>query len=226
MKTTVKQLKKLIKEDLAAQAPPDAPMGQWAWPKERNLPVDEPDTELEEELLNALKDAIRYTEKPLNSKYVSVLKDILEKHQYDQVILRPNVENLYRGMNIRNVDYLKQLGIDPSENIGTITKVLKFSPLNKSSCWSKSKEKAFDFSIRMFEPGNFGVVLIAPAQSNVDKFIDYETIYNLDKSLTHLKVEQEALGIGDITINKIVFISYDTLENDPTAYNNVLNTLL
>lgn len=79
MKVSIKQLRRLIKEELAAQAPLDAPLGQYAWPAERHLPVDEPDTEIETELLAHLVDAVSERNVPLPKEDVMLLHDFFDE---------------------------------------------------------------------------------------------------------------------------------------------------
>jgi hypothetical protein len=226
MKTTVKQLKRLIKEELAAQAPEDAPLGQYAWPDERKLDVDEPDTAIERQLLKAITIAIDDTHKPLSDEYALMLQDFIKKRYYSSVINEPGNVKLFRGIAV-NGDYVRQLGGDTSLGYGVIDKTLSFKPKKLVSSWSKKKQKAVEFAVDTMaflrgQKEKFGIVLEADAQSNHGKFIDFKDIYKLNDTVKAFEAEAEALGIGDITINKIYFASREAC----TYMENIFNDLL
>jgi hypothetical protein len=209
MKTSLKQLKTLIRE-VAAQAPPDAPLGQYAWPKERKLPVDEKDTDLEQKLLRALKNAITDTNTPLSKEYAVLLQDFIKNGFYSEIFKEPpGVTKLYRGLKVGK-EYVESLGGDTNLGYGTVNKELVFKPRSLVSSWSKKNDIAIEFAVNStaYSIGEkFGIVLEADASHNHGNFIDFASIYKVDDEIRSFAGEAEALGIGDITVNKFIFVS-------------------
>lgn len=220
MRLSVKSLRQLVKEELSAQAPPNAPLGQYAWPKERNLPVNEPDTQLEIELLQAISKSIKDQKQPLPKEYVDTLKDLLDKGYYNKVIKRPSVDFVYRGMSV-DKNYLESLGIDTMSGYGKLDKNFKFAPKSGASSWTKDIDVALEFSLRNITNKNFAVIMEAHVNSN--SFIDYKEFYDIGTDTKSFRKEREILGVGDINVKSISFSDKMAFLRDNRVFYKLLN---
>jgi hypothetical protein len=204
MQISLKKLKSLIKEELSAQAPPDAPFGQWAYPKERKLPVEEPDTPLEIAFLKRLKANVSHSNVPLSQEDVDALQNIIDNGYYPNIIYPPKGTNeIYRGMLLDYDEFQNIIGITPS-NFGTINKSTLFKPQNLTSSWTKDPDVALGFA-ESEDERYISVILIASVSDNNGKLVDLEDLYTLDMSLSEMDHESEVIGIGTIKVVRIVY---------------------
>lgn len=221
MEITVKRLRLLIKETLAAQAPPDAPLGQYAWPKERHLPVNEPDTQQEEQLLKDIISSIMYTDKPLTKQSVDLLQDILANGWYNEAIRSPNVNQIYRGMTLNSEKLKTIIGQQPS-HYGRISKEMNFITRNNGSCWSKNTDTSIKFASQI-DPGQFSVIIVADTAKNNANLIDFKGFYHLNTNLKNKYNEEEVYAIGNTTISDIIWASYIAVTYLPNIFDDLLN---
>lgn len=209
MKISAKQLRSLIREELAAQAPPDAPLGQYAWPKERGLDVTEDDTDEEKALKKALLRHIESEDMPLDPEYADLLKSLLNKGLYNKVIKAPNSDVVYRGLNLSYKELDSILQIDLVPQYGTFDKSFVYSPRFSGSSWTKDFDTADKFSRGMsttfFKKQDYCVILVANVNENEGKLVDFEEIYKLDKNILSNDSEKEVYAIGDVKVNKIIW---------------------
>lgn len=215
MKVSVKNLRSIIKEELAAQAPPDAPLGQYAWPKERHLNVNEPDTEVEQKLLSDIVYAIEYTEHPIPKDSAELLHKLLNNGWYSKVIRSPSAIKIYRGMSISNTKLEEITGSSELTHYGSLDKDMKFKPRYSGSCWSKKSSVSSDFA---FPSGSdqFAVILVADVAKNRGKLVDFGSLYDLSDRISDKQAEEEVFAIGDIAVSKIIWaskIAFDLLPN-------------
>jgi hypothetical protein len=214
MKLTLKELKSLIKE-VAAQAPSDAPFGQYAWPKERNLPVDEPDTKIEQEFLNVLYNAVEMASSRIPSQYIVALKQCLDNGYYTKMLKPPHANKIYRGVLV-NADFIAQF--DPNVDIEQISGGnIKVNAVIKSqgsySCWTTEKHVACDYANNVYHTGNkvfdAKAILVASVSENNGKLIDlrpFNDNKDFNKEFPNIE-EREVLAIGDVKIERLVYIN-------------------
>ena len=103
-----------LKKEVRAEAqPPNDPLGKWFAPTERSLPVYEPDTELERELIKAIGSFTGYSNDPTllsanGGKLANILIDITEKHEYSPILDPGNIE-VFRGIAFKEKKHFLEL---------------------------------------------------------------------------------------------------------------------
>jgi hypothetical protein len=210
MRLTFKELKSLIKE-VAAQAPPDAPFGQWAWPEQRGLEVDEPDTEIEQEFLDVLYTAISDIKTKIPSKYIDALKYCLKNRYYTRMLGAPYTDKIYRGM-ITKESFIKQLvgDVDLTTNDSGIIETNAIIKAKDSySCWTTDSGVSINFTNRAIGDNDYKVILVANVNQNYSKLIDLEPFNNnddFDYRFPHAD-EKEVLVLGDIELEHVLYSS-------------------
>ena len=107
------------------EAPLDAPLGNYAFPKERlaagyeDIPTPpEEDTEYEKKLLNALILHIGGANKALEPEHVQMIKYFLDNGLYKKVFRHPESgQKFYRGEAVKTVTLKRWLGLGPDDKI-------------------------------------------------------------------------------------------------------------
>lgn len=219
MRLHVRDIKRLIAEELAAQAPPDAPMGQWAWPNQRTLDVDEHDTHEEVELLDAIVKAILDTEKPLQLQQAELLFKCLKNGWYKEVIKEPDVDVVYRGIGVTGEKLESMLGGTITGETGTLKKSLSYTPIAAGSSWSKRAEVADEFArnVGYTKKPEYSVVFTASTAANRGKMIDFEEFYMLNYETDGNSPEKEVYALGSVMIEGIAWASRSAVRADINA---------
>lgn len=217
------------KPDTNAEAPPTAPLGQFAFAQNRTDKVPfESNTEIENKLFQRLSGY--FTENiPIKDEDVETLKAFLKKGLYSPVIHVPNVPVVYRGMNVRR-EWLSKAIKKPTSLLGkkgTLEKSFTFAPKHSASSWSESKAVAKKFT-KEDDSGSLGdryysVVMHASVESNSNKFIACpKGLYKVD-AFASFKSEKEALGLGDIKVFKI---EWETQAEDDEGWTSLRTILI
>jgi hypothetical protein len=205
MKITVEKLRKFIKEELSA------PLGQYAWPKERKLPVEEPNTAVEDELKQSIIEAILDVDRPLSGENAKLIFDLLKKRMYEDVIKAPSVGTVYRGVGFTREKLASVIGEEPS-SMGAISISLSYKPVGTGSSWSKSERIASSFARRFgARKPDFSVLFVALTRENREKFVDFEELYNLNDDVKGSAFEREVFGYGEITISRVIWASKEEI---------------
>lgn len=218
MKLSVKQLRSIISEELAAQAPPDAPLGQWAWPAERELSVDEPDTQLEKDLFVALKGWL-LDNKLIPAEKVLLLKQMLNNGYYKEVLHVPqDVTEVYRGIKVSYAKLKSIIGSEP-ESFSSLCKELVYKPNRQLSSWSKNRKIARNFAETHVKE-TFG--LIFTADVNVNDMLDIAGLYQL-YSFSEMDYESEVLAFGDVKVKRVCYAEAEYIDANVNILLDLLN---
>lgn len=219
MRVKLHQLKALVREELAAQAPPDAPLGQWAWPRERKLPVDEPDTDAEVQLISSITAMIKRNV-TIPASDIELLYSILSNGWYSNVIRAPEKgTTIYRGMLVPRSWVSDLVGEEVADH-GAIWKSANFKPQVDHSSWTTDILVASD-AFRFKQQSYYAVVLVADVDANVGKLIDMQYMYDLNSELKSMKHEHEVTALGSIKIMGVLYASYRSY----TDYEDIFESL-
>lgn len=220
MKIRVRALRTLINEELAAQAPPDAPMGQFAWPQQRKLDVDEPDTTYEEQLFKKLEAAVGDTAQKLPSSDVVALQRMLNNGYYKEVIHGPDPSvTLYRGLCVKQ-DYIDSLGVDSDH--GALKKNFTFKQRGDYSSWTKDIATAYNFSYPSRDD-EFGVIFVANPADNAGRMIDMAPFYSMESNISLSAEESEVMIIGNVKVETVVWFSREVMLKGDNSFYDKLN---
>jgi hypothetical protein len=192
------------------EAPPNATMGQWAWPDERptqNLP-DEPDTETEVRLHQALEGYFKRNWQ-IPQKYINVMHKMIERGWYSDVISYEQGGTVFRGVSLP-VDTAENLGMKVREEpFGVIsahgmTLTPRGWPKFATSSWSRDYFIAKGFATES-EKNPIQAVLVANVDDNPNSFIRCTNgLYDV-QPFNAFNQEGEVLGTGPIKLNGAVW---------------------
>ena len=221
MKIRLSELRRLIRNVIAesGQAPPNAPLGQYAFPSKRaseNLP-DEPDTQLEEELFEKLMMHFQTGKsRSLKPADADMLRGFLEAGHYASVFHPPEVAEVYRGMKfspenlheLENILGLENFNLKAGIGVkGGEKKVdIILSPHGGAgaSSWTDDFDTAKDFS---FPDDLFthGAVFVAKVSDNPNQLISCPGgLYKLSQIDMYHR-EKEVIALGDIRVHKVIW---------------------
>lgn len=191
---------------LTPEAPPDAPMGSWAWPDRReNCPVDEEPTALEVELYVALKQHFSSQHVGLSEQHVDILRSFLVQGLYTSVLHAPPVKTLYRGLYVRSKEDLAALlgvSTESIEEKGAVELQMAIPPKNGfSTSWSAKKFRTEEFSGGDRSRG-YAVTLLADVEANPHSWLAGPGgLYDVD-GLSRWHLERETIGLEPIVVRK------------------------
>lgn len=187
----------------------DDPLGRYAWPQNRKQHHNdknkwENDTKLEKQLAKALDQHFQQEKPGITIEYAKTLKDFLSKGLYDDVIKKPTVETIYRGMGLSKRQLIKFLGKNPFENNKrqiVITKKFSYVPKIAVSSWSSYKHIAKNFSEDRGE--DFAMILFASTEENDGTLLQCDkALYNLD--FTAHDAEHEIISLGKVKVQSVL----------------------
>lgn len=191
-----------------ATASENTPLDKYAFSPERqhmkNPPPKEENNQYEKNLLKAL--IIHFIgNKVLSDKKADEIKQMMLKGLYADILIRPKVDSIYRGVPASQ-EYLKtRLGLD----IETINKIGykiitidKVATIKQRRSWTKSKKVAVGFT--KSDSDSFAVIYEASVPENIENLLDCKQLYNI-KGIndTDMNDEAEVIALGDIVISKI-----------------------
>jgi hypothetical protein len=190
-----------------AEAPSTAPLGQIAFAPARDGVPFEPNTKVEQDLYDALVQHFRGGHF-LNSKQAELMRKILAKGLYSNVIHEPAVEFVYRGMSVPKVWLAKALKVKP-ENLprkGVMEKSFTFTPKQgESSSWTTSKSTASNFADDVSRDRPFSVIIYAEIDRNPNRFVAGPGGLYKIKGPSNYSDEKEAVALGNIKVSKITW---------------------
>jgi hypothetical protein len=202
-----KEVQSLVSKYDKIPGDPDDPLGRYAWPNDRVRHNDknrwESDTKLEKQLAKALEQHF-YQEAPgITVEYAKTLKDFLSKGLYSDVIKKPTVKTMYRGMGLSKRQLVNFLGKDPFKSNKkrelVLTKKFSYIPKKAVSSWSSSKHVAEGFA----EHGDFALILFASVNENDGTLLQCDkALYNLD--FTSHDVEHEIISLGKVKVQSVL----------------------
>ena len=185
-----------------------APLGRYAFATnriERDKVPMEPNTDIEDELLQALVDFVMNGEE-LDNEKGQLLRTLTQRKQYIDVIKEPASSILYRGLALRHQTLLALLTIDDIPAIGEITKRIKLEPnRGAGSSWTDSKKIARTFADEHADMSglDYKVIISASRDDNPNQFIaGPDGFYNL-QTIHSMRKERESIGIGTIIISHV-----------------------
>lgn len=177
-------------------------------PAEVNLPV-------EDKLLRDLRQYITYSGSDLDGDAVGLLRKIIAKDEYSDVIVEPSSDAiLYRGLVLPETAADKlasSMGLELSdlEEGERYDAGFVFHPWEgiAATSWTASERVARSFASRPQygrRPGErtYAVVLEARAADNKDRFLDLSVLYEVT-GLQAYDHEQEVMGFGDIRVSGV-----------------------
>jgi len=183
----------------------DKEFGEYFAGEERKLP-DPTERELNTPEERKVIDQIRWH---IQSNFIikpSVawwIRQLMINNEYPDILVKPTQEYVYRGVAIDVVD-----GVDFEEEIQKKIKSgekLVYTPRKPSSTsWSKSEKVAFDFAKESSDSSKIRVIFYAKVSENPNSFLDLEKWYKEINS--NFKDEQEVIGFGDISVERIRII--------------------
>lgn len=221
MKIRLSELRQLIREELEiypdAEAPPDAPLGQIAFSRERyDVTNTEKNTKVENDLFI---DIVQHLEdnSPISMEDTKFMLSFIEKGQYKKIFRRPRVAKVYRGMRVSEKwvkDVLRMSPEDQLADSGEEDVSFIFSSRAAVSSWTRSQSQAERFSRSELEnvQEDYTVVLTADAQDPSNSFIDMVGFYML-MGLEDFKDEKEVIGVGKIKVSNISFKKFNPEED-------------
>ena len=181
-------------------------LGRYAFaPVRKDLDISEPNTPIEDELYDVLTKHFDDYQRPSSEK-VKMIKSFLINDEYEDVFNEPDVDNVFRGMNV-SLDVLEEFSdenIPKNEMIGTIIKSFEFKPFDAVSSWTTDIEIARAFSGKNITGQNrFAVVLVADVSKNRNCFISGpQGLYKV-KGFDDYEEECEVLGFGKIKVDSL-----------------------
>lgn len=194
--------------EAAAEAPARAPLGRIAFAPhrlEKSVPKTEVDTDREHDLYRALERHIDFNTK-LTKDDTDFIKSLMKKGYYQNMFKPPEVERLYRGMNIPARWLRKILGLGPNDPIrpkGSADVSFRYRPRSgNATSWTKSKKVSRGFG----GIGMYSVVFTAFTSDNPNSFLDLNGgIYNVDP-FHDMAGEKEIIGMGPIRVSKVEWV--------------------
>ena len=194
------------------------PFGNVFGGDERRLP--EPNTEEESEIIKAVNSYLQSFPTSKMNDSIPVIKSILDKNQYDDVVVKPKANEVYRGMRLTLNDFKNlvrglNLKIDfgQKQNLSIKPKKpLYYKPIvsRKYSSWTSDKKIAVEFSGNL--PGmdadervtRVFIILVAKVnkQDEDNKFFDLRNWYD-EMNMTTFKSEHEIITFGNVLVDKI-----------------------
>lgn len=198
--------------DEDAEAPKGAELGRIAFAPVRKTKPYEKNTDIEEQLFNALKNHYDSNWK-LSSEQCQLLQKILANGWYSDIIKEPKDDIVYRGMNVdekwlRTVLDLNDAEETPGEGIEEIffTFVPDTRRRQAASSWTQDKNTAEYFSTyqsAMQPDTHYKIVLYAKVVDNPNMFVVGENgLYDVEY-LGDNSDEHEVIGLGSIKVFKI-----------------------
>ena len=194
------------------KAPPDSPLGKYAFSPQRQLQMRPPPVEKNTPVESALLRSIRnhfMGERPLTRQQAQLAIGFIRDGLYPDVFKEPPAGTFYRGM-LLHIDELKSMGVDITR-IGRQGKLelkgnFEINPLDDrfSSSWSASFDIAEDFSARSGagRKNMYSAVFSATTEMNPGKFLDAEGFYDVDLG-SDFGEEKEVIGLGTIWANSV-----------------------
>lgn len=188
----------------ASQAPPDAPLGQWAFPAQRKGVPAEPDTAIEKALFLRLQDQF-LASVSLPKKEAELLKTFLQNGWYSKVFKEPKEKIIMRGMAVDKKWLARALKKSTSElgagNIFTSQQSFTFKPRQGSSSWTTSTKVANQFTT--MHPGACRVIMYAYTAENPGSLlVGKGGLYSVG-GLDVNNNESEVLALGPVKVFKL-----------------------
>lgn len=206
----LEQIPKLLEKFNKIPGSSSDPMGKIAWPSRRLKPVKnnfEFDTKLEEKIDVALQQHFDHKSPGITPKIAEHLKDFLSKGLYDDVIKKPEVDVIYRGMGLskKMVEnfFVEKLSLDFKKK--TIKKLFKYIPRKSASSWSTSLPVAEKFANNQYQ---FMLILIARVNDN-DWLLDCDNgLYKVQFTDKDIFREHEIIALGSVNVQQIQIINH------------------
>lgn len=195
------------KIDSTAEAPEGAELGRIAFAPLRKGRPFEPNTRIEEDLLNDLRNHVD-GKMFLDSKSAKLIQSFMAKGWYPEVFRPSSSGTVYRGMSVDRKWVKANLGVEKLSEKSTIIDrhfVYKSSGGSYASSWSSSFKIAKEFAIEQQEAtgevADFIVVIQAEVDENPDKFLDTIGVYD-SIDMSEYRAQKEQIGFGDIRASK------------------------
>lgn len=209
-----KQMQQKAKQEIGFM--PTGPFGKFFAGQERRLPdytAPEKNTDEEERLYFKIKDHIFDTDSAISTQVAKEIQDILKSGLYTDIFKKPNVRFVIRGMFLEPMEFyymFKEVLDDETKNSirngtttkGTINKPTRFRPFRNrgASSWTKSEEKATDFTRGSINKDHFRILLFARVTDNPHAFFDLEDFYSINIDMNSYEDEKEVIGLGEIGV--------------------------
>lgn len=198
------------------------PLGKYAFPQDRKLRNSVPyekNTKLEDELEDAIENHFMASW-PFTKDVANKLSELLSKNLYVDILKRPEVDVVYRGMSVSEQWIKRALELNDDEPLSSSAEIEKRftflpKPMMGSSSWTCDFGIARDFSISSIEKSQYlthgsargkvthSIVLHAKLSENHNSFLSGEDgLYKLQHASGYQN-EQEILGLNDIKVFKL-----------------------
>jgi hypothetical protein len=199
------------------------PFGKIAFPDSReDVDEYEENTQIETEIENALIDHF-VDNVSITKQQSSVIKNILKRGLYSDIISSPLVQFAYRGMIVKEDWIKKVLGVSKEDIEHSLKNKGKFNAIEKnfvfkpkhgdSTSWTESSTIAYKFSqdsnnASIDRVKQFSIILHANTQENENSMLScVGTLYNMS-SAKEFSFEQEIIGLGPIKVQKVSWAAW------------------
>ena len=187
-------------------------------PNEDNVPV-------EDKILKDLGTYISAAGRSLDGEMVTMLRKILNNHEYRDVIAPPRANTyVYRGIEL-TVQGMQELCWDAGLNInylqaGESYRVsFDFKPRagKLTTSWTTDENIAKEFAVKHSgiwarNEKTYNVILVALAGDSPSRFLDLDRFYRLANNVEGYRREAEVLAFGQIWVRRIIVL--DIKNND------------
>ena len=211
----------MIRRRLYEQVDSDQ-LGKYAFPqarKVRNSLPYEKNTKLEDELEDAIENHFMASW-PFTKDVANKLSELLSKNLYIDILKRPKVDIVYRGMSVNEQWIKRSLELNNDDQLPASIEIEKSftflpKPMMGSSSWTCDFGVARDFSISSIEKSQYlmhnfahgkithSIVLHAKLSENYNSFLSGEDgLYKLQHASGY-QHEREVLGLNDIKVFKL-----------------------
>jgi hypothetical protein len=187
--------------DFSETTKDNAPLGKIVFPLLRGGVPFERNTQLENELQEAILDHITMN-KPLEDKEIQAIKDIVQGDYYPNWFRESTAKIVFRGMGVskKYIANILQKKVEVIPARGEAKVSWDFTPLDgrSVSSWSLDEDEAEVFT----RGGSIPLVMTARVGENSGKFIDLSRLYAIE-AFSSYDYEQEVVGVGPIKIFKV-----------------------
>lgn len=184
----------------------------WAGARRKNDVPFEVDTEIERKVLMQLDKhfASDFASKAVTADSVAVLKSILKKGKYSDVIKAPTCKIIKRGMSVTKSELEKLLGksmpgMMERGEARTIKHNFTYIPKGEISSWTSdiAVAKGF-FKQNSDERRKYSIILMAHVSDNPGKLLQCDNALYKISAFAYNDDEHEIVAIGNVKISSIV----------------------
>lgn len=180
-------------------------LGKWAFAQNRKDVPREQNTDVEDDLENAIWLHL-HDDAKLNQSDAHQIKDYVDNHQYLPLLQFPEelYEEVYRGMSLTGEEFHKIFGFEPEDQETAILDIdIQAKPRGATASWTINVNKAREFATSGGK--QIAVILAANTLINSGKFIlNPERIYDVEQ-FSEYEEELETIGIGSIKVHRIAY---------------------